>query len=106
MLSVWALPLLDDMIYNSRLQNAEKAVLLKCTIFIDICAFTLWIGICNMFCLAGQLTCCVVQLAYAVSPIKLLAKDDSLYSWRERMLKAYDNPQKAHGQKGFPESLE
>ncbi len=49
---------------------------------------------------------CVAQTAYAVSPIKLLAKDDPLYSWRQRMLKAYDNPHTAHGQKGFPESLE
>lgn len=46
------------------------------------------------------------QTAYAVSPIKLLAKDDPLYSWRQRMLKAYGNPHTAHGQKGFPESLE
>ncbi len=45
------------------------------------------------------------QLAYAVSPIKLLAKGDPLFSWRDRMLKAFDNPHKAHGQKGFPESL-
>ena len=50
--------------------------------------------------------CCGVQLAYAVSPIKLLAKDDPLYSWRERMFKAYDNPHTAHGQKGFPGSLQ
>ena len=105
-LSVWALPLHYDMIYNSRPQCAEKAVLLRCTIFIETCVYSVDRDM--QYILLGRLqhTCCVVQLAYAVSPIKLLAKDDSLYSWRERMLKAYDNPQKAHGQKGFPESLE
>ena len=54
----------------------------------------------------GNRACCPVQFAYAVSPLKLLARDDPLYSWRQRMLKAYDNPQTAHGQKGYPESLE
>ena len=50
--------------------------------------------------------CYAVQTGYAASPIKLLARDDPLYAWRQRMLKAYDNPHTAHGQKGFPESLE
>ena len=52
------------------------------------------------------MTWCVSQTAYAVSPIKLLAKDDPLYSWRQRMLKVFDNPHTAHSQKGFSESLE
>ncbi len=55
--------------------------------------------------LRPEVTWRAAQLAYAVSPIKLLAKDDPLYSWRDRMLKAFDNPHKAHGQKGFQESL-
>ena len=79
----------------------------------------LWSAVCPCKCLgltesvswlasrcARSRECCSVQFAYAVSPVKLLAKDDPLYSWRQRMLKAYDNPQTAHGQKGYPESLE
>ena len=50
--------------------------------------------------------CYAAQTGYAISPIKLLAKDDPLYAWRQRMLKAYDDPHTAHGQKGFPESHE
>ncbi|CAL5225247.1 g8038 [Coccomyxa viridis] len=56
-------------------------------------------------CYADMYLLAFFMLAYAVSPIKLLAKDDPLYSWRDRMLKAFDNPHKAHGQKGFQESL-
>ena len=54
----------------------------------------------------SKIALCAAQTAYAVSPIKLLATADPLYSWRQRMLKAYDSPHTAHGQKGFPESLE
>ncbi|CAK0735587.1 hypothetical protein CVIRNUC_000605 [Coccomyxa viridis] len=57
-------------------------------------------------CYADMYLLGIFMFAYAVSPVKLLAKDDPLHSWRQRMLKAYDNPQTAHGQKGYPESLE
>lgn len=29
------------------------------------------------------------QMAYALSPVKLLEKDDVIYAWRERMMAAY-----------------
>ncbi len=43
------------------------------------------------------------QLAYAVSPVKLLEKDDVLYAWRDRMMSAYGGIGK--NAVGHPESL-
>lgn len=44
-----------------------------------------------------------VQLAYAISPVKLLEKDDVMYAWRERMMSAYGGM--GRNAVGHPESL-
>ncbi len=43
------------------------------------------------------------QMAYALSPVKLLEKDDVIYAWRDRMMSAYDGIGK--NAIGHPESL-
>lgn len=43
------------------------------------------------------------QAGYALSPVKLLEKDDVIYAWRERMMAAYSGICK--NAVGHPESL-
>ena len=43
------------------------------------------------------------QMAYALSPVKLLEKDDIIHTWRERMMAAYGGTGK--NAIGHPESL-